>query len=307
MQNKVRIASYYENRMGRNDGNPLYMWNAFGKFDQEHVESGHLVPYGDISGYGKWDLHFEADWGEDALRGVLPYIPVEIPHPNAFWHSDTHLGYGWRLEKAKKTDFNFVAQKRAVEEFQRDGIPNPIWMPHAVEPLAYPYIPSIKKYDIGFVGHINSRNRIDALDRIFKEFPNFWFGQRLFDEAAAIYCQSKIVFNISIEDDINMRCFETLATRSFLLTNWVPTLSELFEDGVHLVTYKTLDEAVEKAKYYIANDEEREKIAEAGYREVISKHTFRHRVETVLKHTGLYGKVYGEEESQEKGIPAIVL
>ena len=302
MSNRLRIASVYENRLGRNDGNPLYMWWAISKYDPKRVESGHLVPYGDLTAYGKWDLWLECDWGEDALKGILPYEPVEIPRPNAFWHSDTHLGYDWRLAKARKTDFNFVAQKRAEEDFRRDGIPNPIWMPHAVEPMAYPYIPSIKKHDICFVGHLNSQNRIDALDRMFKEFPNFFFGQRLFEEAAEVYCQSKIVFNISISDDINMRVFEALSTRSFLLTNSVPTLELLFKDGVHLATYKTLDEAVEKAKYYLANDIGREMIAKQGQEEVLSKHTFRHRVETVLKHTGLYSRLL---EAEKKDVPVV--
>lgn len=276
---KLRIANYYESRLFRNDGNPVYMWNAFKNIG---VESGHMVPYGDVTKFGTWDLHFEADWGEDALAGILPYKPIAIPSPNAFWHSDTHLGYDWRLEKARRTDFNFVAQKRAVEEFKRDGIPNPVWMPHAVEPMAYPYLPSIKKYDLCFIGHINSENRIDALDKMFKAHSKFFFGQRLFENAAEIFCQSKVVFNISIKDDINMRVFETLSTKSLLLTNWIPTIEELFEDGKHLVLYRTLDEAIEKAKYYMEHDEERERIAEAGFNEVRSKHTFEHRAKQVL-------------------------
>lgn len=276
---QIRVASYYESRLGRNDGNPLYMWRAFKDLG---VESGHMVPYGDLTKFGTWDLHFEADWGEDALKGIIPYEPVDIPHPSAFWSSDTHLGYDWRLAKARETDFNFVCQKRALEDFTKEGIKNLVWMPHAVEPLAYPYIPSIKKYDLCFVGHINSQNRIEALDKMFAAFPEFYFGQKLFEEAAEKFCQSKIVFNISIKDDINMRCFEALSTKSFLLTNWIPTLGELFEDGKHLVTYKTLDEAIEKAKYYLAHDAEREAIAEAGFREVREKHTFVHRARQVL-------------------------
>lgn len=278
---KLRIASYYENRLGRNDGNPLYMWNAFKQIPG--IESGHFVPFGDLTKFGTWDLHFEADWGEDALKGVLPYEPVPIPEPSVFWHSDTHLGYEWRLEKAKRTTHNFVCQKRAQEDFARDGVES-IWLPHAVEPAAYPYIPSIKKYDLCFVGHINSQDRIDALDRMFREFPNFYFGQKLFEDAAEKYCQSKVVFNISIKDDINMRCFEAMSTKSFLLTNWIPTLGELFEDGKHLVTYKTIDEAVEKARYYMEHGPEREAIAAAGFEEVRAKHTFRHRAETILDH-----------------------
>jgi len=277
---KLRIASYYESRLGRNDGNPLYMWNAFKQIPD--IESGHLVPYGDLTKFGTWDLHFEADWGEDALQGIIPYTPVEIPRPSVFWHSDTHLGYEWRLAKARKTDFNFVCQKRALEDFTRDGIPNVIWMPHAVEPMAYPHLPSIKKYDLCFIGHINSENRIEALDKMFAAIPNFFYGQRLFEKAAEMFCQSKVVFNISIKDDINMRMFETMSTGSFLLTNWIPTLGELFDDGKHLVTYKTIDEAIDKARYYIAHDEEREKIAQAGFEEVRNKHTFVHRAKQVL-------------------------
>jgi spore maturation protein CgeB len=50
-----------------------------------------------------------------------------------------------------------------------------------------------------------------------------------------------------------------------------------------LVTYKTLDEMVEKAKYYLEHDNEREKIAKSGYEEFISKHTYRHRIEKILE------------------------
>ena len=290
---KLRIASYYENRLGRNDGNPLYMFNAFKQIPG--IQSDHLIPLGTFDKWGKWDLHFEADWGEDALKGLLPYTPVPIPHPSVFWSSDTHLGYEWRLEKAKRTDFNFVCQKRAQEDFKREGVDS-IWMPHAVEPQAYPFIPSVKKYDVCFIGHMNSENRIEALDTFFKAFPNFYYGQRLFEAAAEKYCQSKIVFNISIKDDINMRCFEAMSTKSLLLTNWLPTLGDLFEDGKHLVTYKTMDEAIDKAKYYIEHDSEREAIAQAGFDEVRAKHTFVHRARQVLD-TCLPGWEKKEEET----------
>ncbi len=66
------------------------------------------------------------------------------------------------------------------------------------------------------------------------------------------------------------------------MTNWVPTLGELFEDGKHLVMYKTLEEAAEKARYYIAHEAERQAIAEAGYQEVRAKHTFVHRAKAIL-------------------------
>lgn len=318
----LRIANYFESRLGRNDGNPLYIqaclkrmqyysgifgglgpntdlssWFADGKLDpaaqaaakaiwetdKELMEIDHIYPTGDLKPFGTYDLNIHVDWGEDGLTSILPYVPLDTPHPMAYWASDTHLGYPYRLSVAKKADYVFCAQKQAVIDMKRDGVENPIWLPHAVEPQAYPKHDLLtKKYDIGFVGHVSSKNREDALDRIFSEFPNFYYGQQLFDAAARKYAESKVVFNIAMKEDVNMRCFEVLATGSFLLTDWVPSIDELFDDGKHLVLYRSLDEAIDKAKYYIAHDEEREKIAQAGYEHVIKNHTIQHRVNVIL-------------------------
>lgn len=287
----MRIANYYDDirRVGRNDGAPMYVTHVLREMGHEVA---HLIPDARrLKDAGKFDLHLWIDWGADALKGILDYDPVlDYPSPRVCWLSDTHLGYDARLDVARhfqgEGSHVFCMQKRASEEFRNDGIVNPgaVWLPHAFEPLAYPKIPIIKKYDVCFVGHLNSRNRIDFLDRMFREFPNFWFGQRLFEDAAKIFCQSKIVLNPPIKDDLpNMRVFEALGTGSFLLTLDTGNIRDLFEDGKHLVLYKTVEEAIEKAKYYIEHDEERERIAAEGMKEVHAKHTYRHRVETILE------------------------
>ncbi len=325
----LRIANYFESRLGRNDGNPLYVqaclkrmqyyvalfggfgqnmdllsWFADTKLDplaeksakqlwereKQLLEVDHIYPTGDLSPFGTYDLNIHVDWGEDGLTGILPYTPIDTPHPMAYWASDTHIlngkpgdSYPYRLATARKADFVFCAQKRAVDEMKRDGIPNPIWLPHAFEPQAYPKFDLLtKKYDICFVGHVNTRNREDALDRMFSEFPNFYYGQQLFEAAARKYAESKISFNISMEDDLIMRVFEVMGTGSFLLTNWVPTIEEVFEDGKHLVLYRSLDEAVDKARYYLKHEDERQAIAQAGYEHVIKNHTIQNRVDVIL-------------------------
>lgn len=323
----LRIATVYESRLGRNDGNPLYVtaclkrmqfygdiaagraenkdllpwlgtddgkkWNedpraeasAMKLFEMygESLEADHIYPTGDISMFGSYDLNIDTDWGEDGLTGYLPYKPFETPRPSAVWNSDTHLGYDYRLEKSKRSDFVFCAQKRAVEDMKRDGVSNPIWLPHAVEPLAYPRQHNFTKHhDVCFVGHVNSKNREDALNRLFSEFPNFDYGQALFEQAAIRFGNSKIVFNISMLDDINMRTFEIMATGSLCMTNWIPTIEELFTDGKNIVLYRSEDEMIDKAKYYLAHDDERERIAQAGYEEVMARHTIQHRVDVIL-------------------------
>lgn len=279
----MRLAIYYDNVTGRNDGNPLYVWNALKRMQTAgKLEIDHLAPMSNVDLFGKYDGHIWVDWGEDGLTGLIPYDMIDCPHPNVYWASDTHLGYEYRRDMARKFDKVFCAQKRAVEDFKREGI-EAEWLPHAFEPEAYPRIEKAsKRYDVCFVGHINSENRIDALDRLFKEFPNFFYGQRRFEDAAEKFAESKIVFNISMLDDLNMRTFEAMGTGSFLLTNWIPTIEEVFEDGKHLVLYRSLDEMVDKAKFYLKHDSERERIAAAGYEEVISKHTIDHRVDRIL-------------------------
>lgn len=281
----MRTAHYYEDprRIGRNDGPPLFWFNrARMMFGRDNAV--HLIPNGDWDNWGTFDYHIWVDWGEDALMPNLPYTPLTPPKPNIYITSDTHLGYDYRLSRAREFDWVFCNQLRATEEFIKDGIPADrcMWLPHAAEPLAYPKETMIKKYDVCFVGNVGDWNRVDFLDRMFKEFPSFFYGKRLFEEAARIYSSSKIVLNISIKDDLNMRTLETMMTGSCLLTNNLPTLPYLFKEGVHYVGYDTLDEAVEKARYYIAHDQEREAIAEAGYKEVIAKHTYEYRLKTVL-------------------------
>lgn len=298
---KKRVLILYSVKWGRNDGSPLYYYEALKRRGDFIVE--HLEPEGDISEFGSFDYTFWVDWGEDGLPRDNSWKIPDNCGTKIYVVSDAHLGPEYRYKKALDFDYVFFNQKRFMPEFAetlrtaKKGPKSWSFLPHAVEPLAYPSFEIIKKYDVAFIGHLqdqvnyNGFSRVDMLDRAFKEFPNFYFGTRnmsrpgvnMFEDAARKFCMSKIVLNISIKDDINMRVFETMATGSFLLTNWLPSLGDLFEDGKHLVTYRTLDEMVEKAKYYLAHDEEREKIAKAGQEEVLKKHTYSHRIEKILK------------------------
>jgi glycosyltransferase involved in cell wall biosynthesis len=281
----MRICTYYDSRpSGRNDGAPVYWTLALRGLGHEVV---HLTSEdtGDLPRFGKFDLHLWIDWGEDALMHLLPYKPMDMSafHPSAYVTSDTHLGFDYRLNKAREFDFVFCNQIRAVEDFAKAGV-KARWLPHAVEPKAYPNTPAaIPKYDVGFVGFVSFLKRAEMLDRVFREFPNFWYGQRLFEEAAEIYRKSRVVFNTAAVDDINMRCFEATATGAFCLAEWVPTLKECFSDGVHLATYRTIDEAVDKIGYYLSHPNDRARIAREGMLYTLGNHTYQHRIKELME------------------------
>lgn len=304
---KPRVALYYwviPQTGYRNDGPPLFLNYNMRKIlegvdpmknpDVMSNDKGnvvHLWPTRkDTKSHGKFDLHILVDHGEDAL-------PVEqdfdYPHPNAYWVSDAHIGYDYRFKTAKKFDFVFCCQRKEMEQFEKDGIPKEklFYLPHTVEPDCYRPFPILERWDWAFIGHLNSNHRIDLMDRMCKEFPNYYLGWRnpsvtghnVLEDVAYKFSQARIIVSDSVKEDINMRTFEALACKRLLITKWIPTLEELLQDGKHLVTYKSIDEAVDKVRFYLAHPEERNRIAEAGYNEVLAKHTYRHRALEILK------------------------
>lgn len=306
--NKPRVALYYyvvPSTGMRNDGACLFMnYNlrklldgkdalVDNKFMQDQSNVHHIQPNMPRSGLGNFDLNILIDHGEDGINVPLDF---EIPHPNAYWIADSHLGYDYRLTRAKQFDFVFASHKPSIERFIKDGIdPSKIrYLPWAAEPACYKPISIIEKYDWCFIGHLNNQFRIDLANRFCREWPlgshgylgwrmGEFPGHNVLEDVAKKFSQSRIVLNESILDDVNMRSFEALACKRLLLTEDVPGVRDHFEDGKHLVLFRTIDEAVEKTRWYLQDEVGRNKIAEAGYNEFISKHTYMHRTKEILK------------------------
>lgn len=107
-----------------------------------------------------------------------------------------------------------------------------------------------------------------------------------FTEMPIIFKKSRINLNTtmrSIRSGLPQRIWDILACGGFLLTNYQPELDDFLTPGVHLETYRSVDELVEKATYYLEHDEEREEIALNGYRKVCSEDSVLHRVISIIK------------------------
>jgi glycosyltransferase involved in cell wall biosynthesis len=310
---KPRVAIYYDvlPQTGmRNDGAPLFMGynfrkiineDTFEKMGKEGMADGgnvvHLSPINPLEQHGKFDLNVLVDYGEDTLGIPLGW---EIPHPNVYWAFDTHIdekGYAYRLNRAKQFDHVFLCHKAQISDFIRDGIdPKKIhYLPVAAETDCYRPYSVMPKWNWSFIGHMNSPHRIDLLDRFIKEFglgdQKGYLGYRIpqiqghcvLDDAAKKFSMSRLTVNYSIRGDLNMRVFESMACRTLLLTDDIPAIHEFFKDGEHLVLYKDIDDAVDKAKELLSDSQKILRIAQAGYQEIISNHTYNHRAREILK------------------------
>ena len=303
------IAIYYSNIYGRNDGPPLYWFNAMQTMG---LDVTHLLAERSAEKAGPFDLHVWVDWGEDGLPWEEWYPPKD-GGKTVYVASDTHLGKEYRFEKAKKFEYVFFNQERARDEYldgehdQQFRTPGGLmqvvdWLPHAAEPQAYPHTVQAQKFDVCFIGHLSDEpnvhgmSRVETLDRVFRAFSNFYFGTRspqkpganMFEDAARRFNQSRIVLNHAVRDDLNMRFFEVLCSGAFLLTTRLPDAESLgLREGEHYAAYASYDEAIEKINHYLNHPEERERIARAGHEAVMAAHTYRHRVRTMLETVGL--------------------
>jgi hypothetical protein len=79
----------------------------------------------------------------------------------------------------------------------------------------------------------------------------------------------------------NMRMFEATGVGACLVTDAGSNLGDLFLDDYEVVTYRSIDEAIEKSKFLIENEDERQAIAMRGQARTLRDHTIRNRCELI--------------------------
>ena len=111
-------------------------------------------------------------------------------------------------------------------------------------------------------------------------------------EMPMLFKSSKINLNPTlkiIKSGIPLRALDIMGCGGFLLTNFQPELSEYFNDDVDIVMYRSLEEATDKAEYYLSHDNERIGIARRGYEKVKSKFRYEDRIKEMIRMAKLEG------------------
>ena len=225
-----------------------------------------------------FDLYLNID---DGLQYTLPPTAA----PRAWWVIDTHVNYDWDLVKAQDFDTVFAAQRDGAQRLEADGIANVQWLPLACNPTVHRRREVEKVHDVCFVGNLVAGERQRLVELLQREFERVFVGRAYGEDMARTYSQSRIVFNRSVANDVNMRVFEAVACGSLLVTNDLADngQEELLRSGEHLVTYRDDGELLERIRHYLAHEDEREALAQQGMEEVHAQHTYRHRMETILE------------------------
>jgi len=269
-----RVAIIFDNTT-RPETTGIYCRRALGAF----VEVEHFLPSElEVLRAGEFDLYLVID---DGLRYQLP----DHLRPAAWWVIDTHMDLDWALANAPRFDFVFAAQKDGAASLREAGVKTALWLPLACDPEIHGRKSVLPTYDVSFVGNLFPGPRSELLEALQRRYEKMFVGNRYLEKMAATYSASKIVFNRSLKNDVNMRVFEALASGSLLVTNDLAENGqrELFREGVELVTYADTDDLLEKVAYYLEHDVERERIAASGLQAVMRRHTYLHRMQTILQ------------------------
>jgi tetratricopeptide (TPR) repeat protein len=223
----------------------------------------------------------------------LPLNLENLKIPRAFYALDPHLNLYWHQKYASAFDLIFTTQQTSLSALRGQGRPV-YWLPWAVN-LGVVFDHSLPRpYEIAFVGRLNPqqrRKRHLILETLKSRFPVRIWGDRPENEVnqqemGRIYSQARLVVNESIQGEVNLRVFETLAAGALLLTEDVgPNLLGLFTPGEDLVTYGPQD-LVEKAAYFLTHEAERRAIAQQGRERVYAEHHTLARARQFLEFLG---------------------
>lgn len=190
----------------------------------------------------------------DVLKSPVHYLP-ECFNPKRHWVADAELHHDPVYECDITTAGNLHSWRVACYKHLSDyhvklwGNPAPLWMPTG--PLA-------KMHQ----------------------------GRGVYNqEKARAFRGAKIVVNHLHYGEVwgvNVRCFEAAGAGAFQMVDWRPGLSNLFENGKELVTFRSSADLKQKINYWLPREEERNAIGQAGMLRAHAAHTYRHRLTVLL-------------------------
>lgn len=204
----------------------------------------------------------------------------------------------------------YATTKRAnIEDLRQAGCRNPVYVGFGYDPeLHFPESPMPDEAhcwasDVVFIGgcdadrvpffealaqlpHLNLRLYGGYWNR-HRKLRSYWRGFAVGREYRLALCSSKIapcLVRRANRDAHVMRTFEIPACGVFMLAERTEEHLELFEEDKEAAYFSSPQELVDKVRYYLAHDEERQRIAGAGYRRVTSgKHTYKDRLVEIMR------------------------
>lgn len=163
--------------------------------------------------------------------------------------------------------------------------------------------------DVVFIGHYEADQRLEFLEEIVKQGyslrifgpTKYWMPPLERSTVLRHLAPTKMVwgadYNKSLcgakvalcflsklnRDTYTRRCFEIPATKTLMLSEYSEDLASLYAEGVEADYFRDKEELIAKIKKYMTDDVERNRVAQAGYKKLISAgHDIDSRMKSML-------------------------
>jgi spore maturation protein CgeB len=93
---------------------------------------------------------------------------------------------------------------------------------------------------------------------------------------------------------VRLREFEGPMSGAFYLTGWMEEMALHYEVGKEIVCYRSPEELKDLARWYLAHEDERERIGRAGHARALRDHTWHRRYRWLFDELKRRGVVRGE-------------
>ncbi|HKZ78741.1 MAG TPA: glycosyltransferase [Pyrinomonadaceae bacterium] len=121
-------------------------------------------------------------------------------------------------------------------------------------------------------GRAENLSEVLSSYEVVLNFSNVWADGRL---------GSRLIPHVRLRD------FEAPMCRTCYLTGDTDEINEFYEVGREIDTYRTPEELIDKANYYLRHAELAEKLRNQGYRRALRDHTWLHRFKELFQKIGL--------------------
>lgn len=239
------------------------------------------------------------DSHHDPRREAVKRITQRMPTTTIGWFCDSHWRYAnFDRPWADCLSHCVTTSTLAEQKYIRDGLGQKVIKSQWAASPIYRRIEGTKRdIDVSFVGqpHGDRKQVIAQLARAgiaVQTYGTGW-GRRLsFDDMILTFNRSKINLNLNNSCDakfkqIKGRNFEVPACGGFLLTGNAENLDDYYERHKEVETFESTDDMIRKIRYYLDNEEAREKMADAAYERTMCEHKYSDRFDAIFARAGL--------------------
>lgn len=247
--------------------------------------------------------------------------------PTAFWNIEDPYDFNTFIGIAKYFDYVFTTDSGSIKNYNNVLKHKRVYaLPFAAQPIIHNPINKdiMQNRNIGFAGswyHIGHNDRkkdmenilkpalkynVDIYDRMYSltknnsfKFPNIYQkyikGYLPYCQMSSAYKKYRVFLNVNTVQNsptmFSCRIFELLASGVNVVSGYSLGIQKMFPKIVRMSKSQT--QTNKHLTELLQNKTLRDRLSIQGQREVFSKHTYRHRIETIFHKVGIkYKKTY---------------